>query len=46
MCDAEKGTAIDTLDLKAGAESYLQKGGLDENQITAVEDYIRQTSGT
>ncbi|MCR5653592.1 MAG: tyrosine-protein phosphatase [Ruminococcus sp.] len=41
MCDAEKGTTIDTLDLKKGAENYLRKGGLSENQITKIEAYIK-----
>ena len=40
MCDAEKGTAPDTLDLKAGAESYLRRGGLTQGQIGEIEAYI------
>ena len=41
MCDADNDTAIDTLDLKAGAENYLRKGGLSEDQIAKIEAYIR-----
>ena len=40
MCDAEKGTPVDTLDLKRGAENYLKKGGLTDEQIEEIEDYI------
>lgn len=40
LCDAEKGTSLDTLDLKAGAENYLRRGGLNNEQIAAVEAYI------
>lgn len=41
ICGAEEGTPIDTLDLKAGAESYLHKGGLTDDQITKIEAYIQ-----
>ena len=41
ICDTEKGVAIDTLDLKAGAENYLRKGGLTDDQISKIEEYIR-----
>lgn len=40
LCDAQKGTPVDTLDLKDGAKSYLRRGGLTEEQIAAVEKYI------
>ena len=40
LCGAEKGAAVDTLDLKAGAENYLGRGGLTQEQIEAVESYI------
>lgn len=40
LCDAAKGTPVDSLDLKAGAENYLRRGGLNDAQITAVEQYI------
>lgn len=40
LCGAEKGTALDTLDLKAGAESYLERGGLTAEQIAAIEEYV------
>ena len=40
LCDAEKGTPLDTLDLRAGAGNYLKRGGLTEEQIAAVEKYI------
>ena len=42
LCGAEKGAAVDTLDLKAGAENYLGRGGLTQEQIEAVESYIVQ----
>ena len=41
LCDAEKGTNLNTLDLKAGAESYLRRGGLSDEQIKAIESYIQ-----
>lgn len=41
MRDAEDDAAIDTLDLKAGAESYLRKGELSDDQISKIEAYIR-----
>lgn len=41
ICDAEKGTDISTLDLKAGAENYLRKGGLSDDEIKKVAEYIR-----
>lgn len=40
MCDAEKGTPVDSLDLKRGAENYLKKGGLTESQIEEIENYL------
>ena len=40
MCEAEKGADPDALDLKAGAESYLKKGVLKDEQIAAIEDYL------
>ena len=40
MCDAEKGTALETLDLKAGAENYLRRGGLSQEQIAEIEAFI------
>ena len=40
MCEAEKDADPDQLDLKAGAESYLKKGGLTDGQIAAIEDYL------
>ena len=41
ICDAEEGTPIDTLDLKSGAENYLRKGGLNDDQIAKIEAYIK-----
>ena len=41
LCEAEDGTAVETLDLKAGAESYLRRGGLSDEQIAQIEAYIR-----
>ena len=40
MCDAEKGTDVYSLDLKAGAESYLKKGGLTDEEIADIETYL------
>ena len=40
MCEAEKDTGLDNLDLKAGAESYLKRGGLTDGQIAAIEDFL------
>lgn len=40
MCNAEKGTSVDTLNIKQGAENYLRRGGLSDEQITAIENYI------
>ena len=40
MCEAEPGTPVDTLDLKSGAENYLRRGGLTEEQIAAIEKFI------
>ena len=40
MCDAEKGADLNALDLKKGAENYLKRGGLTEEQIAAVETYL------
>jgi hypothetical protein len=40
MCSAEKGTPLEQLDLKAGGESYLKRGGLNDTQIREIEAYI------
>lgn len=40
MCGAEYGTPVESLKLKAGAESYLRDGGLTDEQITAIENYL------
>lgn len=40
LCDAEKGSDISKLDLKEGAKNYLKKGGLSDEQIAEIEDYI------
>ena len=40
MCNVEKGTSVDTLNIKQGAENYLRRGGLSDEQITAIENYI------
>ena len=42
LCDAEKGTDLNTLDLKSGAENYLRRGGLTDEQIKSIEDYIAE----
>lgn len=40
MCDAEKGTPLTELDLRAGAERYLAKGGLTQDEISRIYDYV------
>ena len=40
LCQVEKGADIESLDLKAGAESYLRRGGLTEDEIAAIEAYL------
>ena len=40
LCDAKKGTPVESMDLKAGAENYLRRGGLDDTQISALEAFI------
>ena len=40
LCDAEKGTDLDSLDLRAGAENYLRRGGLSDAQIETIEAYL------
>ena len=40
LCEVEKGADLNTLDLKAGAENYLARGGLDSEQIAQIEEYI------
>ena len=40
MCGAEKGADLNGLDTKAGAESYLRRGGLTDAQISEIEKYI------
>jgi hypothetical protein len=40
LCGAELRTDVNTLDIKAGAENYLKTGGLTDDQIKAIEDYI------
>ena len=41
ICDTDTSVEIDTLDVKAGAESYLRRGGLTNDQIAKIEAYIR-----
>ena len=40
LCDVPKGTPVDSLALKEGAENYLRRGGLSDEQIRAVEQFI------
>ena len=40
LCGAEKGTALESLDLRAGAENYLRRGGLTDAQIEKIEAYL------
>ena len=40
MCDVEKGTDVNSLDLKTGAENYLKRGGLTEEQIASIMSFI------
>ncbi len=45
LCEAEKGTDPATLDLAAGAERYLRWGGLTDDEIAAVGEFIRTGEG-
>ena len=40
LCDAESGTPFEKMDLKAGAEAYLGRGGLTGDQIAQIEAYL------
>ena len=40
MCNAEKGTPLTELDLRAGAENYLAKGGLTQDEISRIYDFV------
>ncbi len=44
VCVNDEGTVIGTpfesMDLKAGGEEYLRRGGLDEEQIAKIEAYL------
>ena len=40
MCDAEKGTPLETLDLQEGARNYLRQGGLSDEEIDRIEAYL------
>ena len=40
LCDAPEGTPLDSLDLQSGARSYLRRGGLSDDQIARIEEYI------
>lgn len=40
ICEAEKGTPVESLDLHGGAVSYLRRGGLTDAQIAAVETWL------
>ena len=40
VCGAEKGTDVTTLDIKTAAENYLRKGGLDDEEIERIEEYL------
>ena len=42
ICKAEDGADIRSLDLKAGAENYLRRGGLNDSQIARIEEYINK----
>ena len=42
ICDADEDTDLSTIDLRTGAENYLKKGGLSEDEIKAVEEYCCQ----
>ena len=39
--DTAQAVTTGTLDVKAGAENYLRKGGLTDDQIQKIEAYIR-----
>ncbi len=42
MCSAEHGTSFETMDLKAGGEAYLRRGGLSDEQIEQIEAYLKE----
>ena len=40
LCEVPKGTDLETLDLKTGAENYLRRGGLTDEQIRRIEEAL------
>ena len=40
MCEAEKGTDINELNIRQGAENYLRRGGLSDEDIALIERFI------
>ena len=40
LCGAEKGTDLESLDLRVGAENYLRRGVLSDAQIEKIEAYL------
>ena len=41
MCDVESGTPLDQMDVKKGAEDYLRRGGLTDEEIAKIEAWLR-----
>lgn len=39
LSGTQSGTPFESMDLKAGGEEYLRRGGLDEEQIAKIEAY-------
>ena len=40
LCDVERGTSYDKMDVKEGAEAYLKRGGLTDDEISQIEAYL------
>ena len=40
LSDTETGTPFEELDLKSSAENYLRKGGLSDEEIQRIEEYV------
>ena len=42
LCDASDGDDVSALDVRSGAENYLRRGGLNDEQIARIEEFISQ----
>ncbi len=41
ICEEEKTTPLSSLNIKEGAENYLRRGGLTDDEIARIEAGIR-----